>query len=367
MEKKYSVEITPKTIIMAILIVAMFVIALQLYQIFITAFIAFILASALGPILDFFIKKRIPKALAILIIYVIMFIIGVFIILGIAVPIVNQVQKLITNLPEIITSILTFVQNTFPSLSSQLDINSIINLVKTNLAASQITSLLGNFAVAGQSVGNILIGIGNVFVWLFGSIFNVFMVIVLSGYLLSERGMESREKVIILSLLGNNADRIREIYKRVQEKLGNWLRGQLLLCLFSALINWALFSILGFDFAILIAIIAGVLVAIPTIGPAVLTPTAALIALGTGGNPILVLAYIITYGIYQQLENIFINPFIMRKSVGINPIITLVGVLIGTQLAGIPGALITIPAVAIVQIILEDKVDHQKTYKAIEA
>ena len=54
MEKKYAVEITPKTIVMALLITAMFAVAISLYQIFITAFIAFILASALGPILDLF-------------------------------------------------------------------------------------------------------------------------------------------------------------------------------------------------------------------------------------------------------------------------------------------------------------------------
>lgn len=367
MENKISVEITPKTILMVLGILLGIAIFIQIYQIFIIAFIAFILSSALGPTLDSLIAKRVPKGLAILLIYFVLFLIGVFIILGIAVPIVNQIQKLVNNLPEIITSILKFIQNTFPAFSSQLDLQGLIDQVRTSLTPDRLTSFLGNFAVTGQSVSNILLGIGNIFVWLFGSIFNIFMVIVLSGYLLVERGVNSREKIIILNLLGNHAERIRDIYKRVQQKLGNWLRGQLLLCLIGAVINWSLFTIFGFEFAILIAIIAAVLVAIPTIGPALLTPTAALIALGTGGNPILVLAYVLTYGIYQQVENIFIQPLIMRKAVGINPIITLIGVLIGTQLAGIPGALITLPAVAIIQIILEDKVDHQKIYKEFDS
>ncbi|MEI6886870.1 MAG: AI-2E family transporter [bacterium] len=367
MEKKVSVEFTVKTVVVTLIIIGLFIVGIKLYQIFITAFLAFILASALGPILDILIKKRIPKSLSIFIIYLILFIIGIVILLGIAVPIFDQVQKLITNLPSILTAIFTFVQNTFPAFSNQLDLKTITETLISNLSTKEVTSLISNFAVAGQSVGDIIIVIGNIFVALFGSLFNIFMIIVLSGYLLSERGVESKEKVMIISLLGKNADRIRDIYKRVQEKLGNWLRGQLLLCLFSAVINWALFSLFNFEFSILIAIIAGVLVAIPTIGPAILTPSAALIALGTGGNPVLVLAYVITYGLYQQLENIFIQPMIMRKAVGINPIFTLIGVLIGSQLAGIPGALITIPVVAVIQIILEDKVNHQKSYTLIDA
>jgi predicted PurR-regulated permease PerM len=90
-------------------------------------------------------------------------------------------------------------------------------------------------------------------------------------------------------------------------------------------------------------------------------PIAALIALGSGASPILVVVYIIVYAIYQQIENIFIQPRIMQRAVGINPIITLMGVLVGTQLAGVAGALITIPAVVVIQILLTDYMEHKES------
>jgi len=357
--EKLQFEISVKTIVKILLVIVGFLAFLQIYQIVIIFFIAFILSSALSPLLDKLTKKKLSKGLSIALIYLGLLLLLALFIFGFSVPVIDQVQKLIQNIPNIFTSLLNLIGSVFPTIKEAQSFSELLKFVQTNVTSDQLLKIFGTVNTTG--VGSLITGIGSVFSAVFGALFNILMVLTLTGFLLAERGSDSNEKKIIKSLLGKSALRYTSVFEKVQAKLGSWLLSQMVLCLLSGTVTWLIFTILGFEFALPVAMIAAFLVAIPAIGPAILMPLAALIALGSGASPILVVVYIIVYAIYQQIENIFIQPRIMQRAVGINPIITLMGVLVGTQLAGVAGALITIPAVVVIQILLTDYMEHKES------
>jgi predicted PurR-regulated permease PerM len=117
------------------------------------------------------------------------------------------------------------------------------------------------------------------------------------------------------------------------------------------LFSYVGYSILGLKYAIPLAIVAGFLEVIPTIGPTVATILASLIALTI--SPITALFTVIFGILVQQLENSFIVPKIMSKSVGLNPLVTIVLITAGGKLAGIGGALLAIPLFLTIQAIFK--------------
>ena len=321
-------------------VISVFAVFLKIWQIILILFFSFILYSSLGPIVDFAVKKKFPKGLAITLVFTFL-IVFIIVLLGLATqPIIEQIKKLIENLPKIVTSIFQFLINTFPSLKENINPQDIGNLLSTYLSSINI--------------GSILSSLGNFFSDLMSIIFNMIMIFVLTSFLLSERGTETKEKIIIKNLLGNRSARFFHVYMEVQTKLGAWLRGQLFICGLTGVVNFLIFGIFNFEFALAVSLLAAFLEAIPNIGPTLLMPIGALIALGSGGDPILVLIYAIIMGVFQQFQNVYIIPLVMKRSVGLNPIITLTAVLVGTSLGGIMGAIMAIPIIAVIQIIIED-------------
>ena len=150
---------------------------------------------------------------------------------------------------------------------------------------------------------------------------------------------------------------------RIQEKMGRWLRGQLLLSAVVFVMTAIAFSILHLftgevPFWLVLAIIAGVLELVPFIGPFVAGAVAVLLVIGTSfwtAVIVLIIALLV-----QQLENNILVPKIMQKTVGLNPIVSILVIVIGARLAGIMGALIAIPLAAAGQCFLRDVMGGDK-------
>lgn len=127
----------------------------------------------------------------------------------------------------------------------------------------------------------------------------------------------------------------------VEEKLGAWLRGQVILSLSIGLITWIALTILGIPFALPLAILAGFLEIIPTLGPIIAAIPATIVALAI--SPVMALTVIGVYTGIQIAENNFLVPKIMQKAVGLNPVVIIIAILIGGNLMGVAGALLSIP------------------------
>ncbi|MDO8515232.1 MAG: AI-2E family transporter, partial [bacterium] len=111
--------------------------------------------------------------------------------------------------------------------------------------------------------------------------------------------------------------------------------------------TWLGLTIIGVPQAFPLAIIAGALEIIPTLGPILSAIPALIVALTI--SPTLTIFVIIFYIVIQQLENQFVVPKVMQQAVGLNPIIIIIGVMIGGNLMGILGALLVIPFLLVVQ------------------
>lgn len=171
---------------------------------------------------------------------------------------------------------------------------------------------------------------------------------------------------IIIVWLGKLVpNRFRKKYfgmiKAVDESLGNYIRGQLLISLSITLITYAIYHLFDMKYALLLAIFMGVMNVIPYFGPIIGTIPAALISMTVSTR--LVIIIIVANALIQLLESSILSPYIMGKSIKIHPIFLIFILLIGAELGGILGMIIVVPAVTIIRGIIHEfiLIDHQKT------
>lgn len=180
----------------------------------------------------------------------------------------------------------------------------------------------------------------------FGGVINFILIIVISFYLsMQERGIEKFLRII--TPIKNEAY-IIGLWQRSQRKIGLWLRGQLMLGVIVAVITYIGLLVLGVPSALVLAIIAGFFEIIPY-GIFLATIPAVSFAYVDGG---LSLALMVAgfYILVQQIENYFIAPMVVKRMVGVSPLVVILSILIGAKLAGFWGLILAVPvAVAILE------------------
>lgn len=136
------------------------------------------------------------------------------------------------------------------------------------------------------------------------------------------------------------------VIEQINDKLGAWLQGQFLLSLSIALLTWITLMTLGMPFALPLAVLAGLFEIVPTIGPIISAVPAVVVALTISPN----MAFIImaAYIVIQMIENHLLVPRIMQRAVGLNPVVVIIGVIVGDRLLGIPGALLSVPFISLI-------------------
>ena len=182
------------------------------------------------------------------------------------------------------------------------------------------------------------------------AVFAVFSVFVVTFYWISERLIIRRTFCRVLP--ERYRERGMQVWDDVEAKLGQWVRGQLLvmLCIGAAFAV----GLLGLQvkFALLLAVFAAVAEIIPLVGPYIGTAAAVLVALTQSVQLALIVA---GYGaLVQLIENNVLVPRIMGHATGVSPLTVIIGILIGATLGGIPGALLAVPVAAGIQVLLVD-------------
>ena len=317
--KTRKIEISHKTIIFT----AVFIFALaffwQIRNILILLFISFVLMQAINPMVTRLEKFKIPRVVAILISYILIIAVVSFAVAGFVPIFVEQTTALINTLPEFIKNVEIFSQNNI-DLSSQF---KILETIPANVAK-----------IAVGVVSNVFSGL---------------IMFVITFYLLLEKTNFPKYGD---SFFGDKCKvKFLKIMNNLELILGSWVSAELLLMTVIGLLSYVGYLVLGLKYAVPLAIIAGLLEAIPTVGPTVATVLASLIALTI--SPLTALFTVIFGILVQQLENSFIVPKIMNKTVGLNPLITIVLIAAGGQVAGIGGALLAIPIFLTAQAIIK--------------
>ncbi len=310
-------------VIFALFLIAAIWFIVQTREIIVSIFLAYIIMAAVLPMVEYLKSKKFPKVAAVLIPYF-GIIIAIFLLILPLVPfVVTQIQSLITNFPKFIDR----SADTFGFAINQRQLEGYINNELETLGKSAV----------------------NVTTKVFGGLFSIITIFVVSLYLLM---YEDTFKKFVASLFHKDARvKARDTLDQINFKLGAWLRGQVQLCVFIGLISWIGLTILGVPYALPLALLAGLFEVVPTVGPIAASIPAIIIALTD--SPAKALAIVALYILIQAIENQVLVPKVMQKAVGLNPVIVILGIMIGTNLMGIAGALLAIPFISFIVVLFK--------------
>lgn len=306
-------EISYKTILFIFAIIALIWFVLQIRDILFLMFIAFIFTSALRPIVDWLEERRLPRIIGILLTYIVL-LSFISISLASTIPsLIVQSTRLIQFIPSIIARVIPYWNIDINTFSQQL-------------------------APIGENIVKVTVGI-------FSNIVTTLTVLVFSFYFLLER--KHAEQTLSGFFGEDGAKKTIYVIRNIEHRLGSWVQGQLILMLIIGVFSYIGLLLLRVEYALPLAILAGFLEIVPTIGPIISAIPAILVAFSV--TPILALGVLALYFLIHQTENNLIVPFIMKRSVGMSPLITIASLMIGAKLAGISGAILAVPTVLVIQ------------------
>lgn len=310
-----KVEISLKTVIQTLLLI------LGLYTVWVSRdllyslFIAFIIMSALRPLVRVVKAKGIPNMPAVILVFFTFLLFFGFLFFIVIPPIFIETVNLVKSLPAVI-------QQLSPQMAESFQIESLTQYIPdiTNQAFSILTGVFSN----------LLFVISTLF---FGFYFLLEEDIITRFFL--HLFSEKKAKEIVVAL------------EAAEKRMSAWFWGELTLMTIIGLMTFIGLQLIGMKYALPLAVLAGLLEVVPNIGPLISAVPAVL--LGFAHSPFQGISAAALYIIVQQLENSFIVPLIMRKAVDLNPIITLIVLILGGNLGGVMGVLLSVPAYLLIE------------------
>lgn len=337
MDRQVNVSITVGTITKAIIIGAVAYLVWVLRGLILLILTAIVIASAIEPGVLFFIRHRVPRFFAVLVMYVGVFG-GLFVILYFFLPpIIADAAQFLSSIPDYLGTL------NLPS--------SISGIADGASAASQSESILNTLSVFQDAFSSGSGGIVRLLATFFGGIFSLLLVIVLSFYLaLQETGVDDFLRLVTPA---KHEEYVIDLWQRAKKKIGLWMQGQILLSVIvGVLVSLGLF-IMGVQFALFLGIFTALAELVPIFGSLVAGAFAAAVGFTQGG---FALAFIVAglYVIVNQFETNLIYPLVVKKVVGIPPLLVIIALIAGGEVAGFLGVLLSVPLAAAAQEFFDD-------------
>ena len=331
-------------------IVAVFLVLGFIYlvrDILLTVFVAVILAALIEPLVNRLQQKNIPRAIGIIFIYALLVTFFSIVIRLLIPPFVEQIRLLATNFPDFWNRVL----ENFQSLKEYSAEQGYLETIRRGLEG-----LEGNLTKAASGVYAIIVAV-------FKNVVNFLLILVVTFYLVMERDAFAK----ILRALTPPAQHqyVTDLAARIQTKIGNWARAQLLLGFIIGTLSFLGLIFLLPHYAIVLAIVAGVTELVPYLGPILGSIPA--IFLGLTVSLWHGVAVLILYIVIQWLENNLIVPQVMKRQVGLNPVVVIVAMLVGARLVGLIGVILAVPVIASIGLVLKDFMEHSNKSRAAAA
>lgn len=323
-----TVSISTGTLLKVILFLLLLGFLYIIRDVLAVLFVSVVFAAALGPWVDALHRKKLPRAIGTLLLYIL--ILGTFslsLVLLIP-PIVSEVGQLANSFPQYYDRVINEFHN-LRTFSTQIGVGQ--NLERT----------LENVQFG---LGTVTGGVFSTLTGFFGGLFSFIAILVITFYLLiQENGLK---KVFHAFAPNQYRPFLTQLVNRIEQRMGLWLRGQLILLLVIGLLSYVALIAIGVKYPIALAFWAGLTEFIPIIGPIIGAIPAAFIAFSQ--SPVLGVITIAAYVVIQQLENHVIVPRVMSIAVGLNPVLVIVVLLVGAKIAGVPGIILAVPFTLIV-------------------
>lgn len=331
-----TIEISSGTILRAIFILLLLWFLYLVRDILFLVFFAIIIVSAIDPIVDWFQKRKIPRSLTVIVFYI-LFLAVLGAAIGLLVPpLTSEVRGLGENFPVIIEK-----------LSGYFLI--VRDYAMSHNFQQQISNFTGSAAEKISQAGSSLFSGTVSFI---GGIFEFVVVLSIAFYMsVQEKGI----KKFFASLMPNeHREYVSGLVDRIQFKMGRWLQGQLFLMLIIFALDYVGLLLIGAPYALVLALIAGILEIIPYIGPLISAVIAVAISFLHG--PVTGLLVLGLFTLVQQLEGYVITPLVMKKAVGLNPVVVILALMIGAKLGGVMGIIVAVPIAAVLGEVIGDLV-----------
>jgi len=276
--------------------------------------------TAINPIVKLARKIKIPTIIVMLIVYFGLIALISTVVASLVPAIVQQTRDITLVLP-------TYMHNLENIFNAQFDpsvIGGYLNSIPSNL-----------LKLAGG---------------IFGNIMNILALFFMSYYLVLDRPKLHRYLLRLFDDPGAES-KAEDLVVAIEEQVGGWVRGELLLMLVIGVMTYIGLALLGVPYALPLAVIAGLLEAVPNLGPTIAAIPALIIGLTV--SPIIALGTLILSIVIQQLENNIIVPKIMQSATGTEPLITILVLLVGFALGGITGAILSMPIYLTIQTVIK--------------
>ena len=313
-KRRITFDISISSIFWVLFSLAVVIGVFKILDVIAMVFVSILISLAVCPLVDWLEKHKINRALSSLSIILVFFGLLVTLAVSVATPLLSQTDQFIRKLPLLLDSVSPI----------KLDITSF---------TPQITQV-------PNQVYKIAVGT-------FSGFITIFTVMVLSFYMIQEM---HKLKHYFSFWFAENGDRLFAIVEKLETEIGHWIRGEVFLMLIVGVLSYLGYVIVGLPYAVALGVIAGILELVPNVGPTVAAIPAIIVGFSIStshGIGALVVAILV-----QQLENNLIVPKIMQKTTGLNPIITLIAIMVGFRLGGPLLAVLSLPVVLSARVIL---------------
>ncbi len=356
--KEHGIQVGTGTVVKILLILVLFAVIFILRDIVLILLMSIVIASAIEPATGFLMRRRIPRLFSVILVYLSVIIALFGIVFFLLLPLLTESSDFLRNVPVYFnaSTVATSINhNSF--LSSQPIVDSLRNSINLQDVINQINDTVTT--ISSNTFGSVA--------KVFGGILSLLVVFILSFYLSVEEDGVGKFLKIVTPL--RHERYVISLWKRSQRKIGLWMQGQLVLAVIIGMLVYLGLTIVGVPNPLILAVLAAAFEIIPLFGPILASVPAIMISFVSGGFSLAILV-VGLYIIIHQFENQLIYPLVVKKVVGVSPVVSIVALLAGWELLGFLGVVLSVPVASVLIEFFDDyerdKIEKFEKMKAKE-
>lgn len=327
----------PRVNLLALLLVGVTVVVIFTSKILMPIFIAVVIAYLLEGLVGLLTERKVPRLVAVVVVFVLFLAVFLIILLAGIPAMYRQLALLLQELPAMIAQaqqVLLLLPERYPNIFSEL----------------QVRELTGNFRTETNRFAQWLLS------YSLSSIPTLFILIIYAVIVPVAVFFCLKDKNTILAwfagYLPSEKELVQQVWKETNQQIANYIRGKFWEILIVGVVTYAVFSLLGLNFAFLLSVLVGFSVLIPYIGATLVTFPIALIAFFQWGMGPEFAYVLIAYGVIQLLDANVLVPILFSRVVNLHPLAIIVAVLFFGGIWGFWGVFFAIPLATLIKAVL---------------
>lgn len=334
-----TINIGSRTIIEVILFLILVALLFYLRELVLVVLTAVVIASAIEPAAKWFMRYRVPRIASVLAVYLLVALVLFGLFYFFVPPVLNETANFLSTVPRYIDSI---------AVSAPADAPAALVATQEVVGSFSLRDVITDLQ---NAISNVSEGVVKTVSTVFGGVMSFALIVVLSFYFaVQDTGIDDFLRVVTPL---KHQEYVVGLWRRSQHKIGRWMQGQLLLALIVGVLVYLGLTVLGVKYALLLAVLAAVFEIIPVFGPILAAIPSVAVGFIDGG---LTLGLLVAglFVIIQQFENHLIYPLVVTKVVGVPPLLVILALIVGAQLAGFLGVILSVPVAAAIQELVRD-------------